>query len=365
MRLEQVVQDASCMLLDRILEEYKQSTTSTTPYCLLELLSPAHIRLDEYCKPFTPHPDSESLKKQVKDFCEQYGIWLPGAQHYITCAIYLFPSAPLYRIIPTVKNNVIDFYLNDVMGREVFPNLSQLQQTLYGNIKESMAGLYKCRTLNEGAKPIEIANFEMLREIAATSTQDWFEEFLRLYCYHIDLAHRDCNASGIGHILTLEEYVELRCHVSGMPHTVMLIEYCQGKFLDWKQLRELELSEKMRRLNWVVSLIGCLMNDLFSFEKEVIDNACESNLVMVLLMNKEGMSLSSAITGASAIVRNLIEEFFELTAKIRNAINGTMRQNAINEYLIGLERCVQASWVWQVYTKRYKRVRSMWKETNL
>src|SRR5216684_9047321 len=98
MRLERNVQDASCMLLDRILEEYKQSTAATAPYSLLELLSPGHIRLDDYCKPFAPHPDAELLKCQVKDFCDQYGIWLPGAQHYITCAIYLFPTAPLFRI---------------------------------------------------------------------------------------------------------------------------------------------------------------------------------------------------------------------------------------------------------------------------
>jgi hypothetical protein len=159
--------------------------------------------------------------------------------------------------------------------------------------------------------------------------------------------------------------MDLRCHVSGMPHTVMLIEYCWGKFLDWEQLRRMEAAEDVSRINWVVSLIGCLMNDLFSFEKEVIDNACDSNLVMILLMNDQDMPLASAVLSASAMVKDLIAGFFQLKDKIRGRMYRTMYQNAMEEYLMGLDRCVQASWVWQVYTKRYKRTGSMWKETSL
>src|SRR5882757_2417676 len=174
MRLELNVQAASCAVLNRILPEYRELTASRFPFSLLELLSPGQVRLDEYCKPFVPHPDAGSLKKSIKAFCDGYGIWLPGAEHYITCAMYLFPSAALSRIIPVVKNNVIDFYLNDIMGREVFPHLPILQKTLYGNIKERMSALAQYRALSADVKPIEIANFEMLNDIASTSTQKWF-----------------------------------------------------------------------------------------------------------------------------------------------------------------------------------------------
>jgi hypothetical protein len=365
MRLELNVQAASCAVLDRILPEYREIATSRSPFSLLELLSPVRARLDEYCKPFVPHPDADLLKRNIRTFCDSYGIWLPGAEHYITCAMYLFPSAELSRIIPVVKNNVIDFYLNDIMGREVFPHLPLLQKTLYSNIKERMSALVRRRALNADAKPIEIANFEMLNEIASTSTQKWFNEFLKLYCYHIGLAHKDCNSSGIGYIPTADEYFELRCHVSGMPHTVMLIEYSTGSFLDWKLLDRLGISDDLHRINWVVSLIGCLMNDLFSFEKEVIDNACDSNLVMILLLNNQEMSLRSAMLAASSIVRNLLAEFFSLLGRIKDIAQDAEDQNTLHEYLIGLERCVQASWVWQVYTKRYKRPGSIWKETSL
>lgn len=365
MRLELNVQEASCLVLNRIQPEYRELLKTRSPFSLLDLLSPEAARLDEYCKPFVPHPDSEAMKKSVKRFCDDFGIWLPGAEHYITCAMYLFPTAPLSRIIPVVKNNVIDFYLNDIMGREVFPHLPLLQKTLYSNIKERMSKLSTCRMLHTEAKPIEIANFEMLNEIAGTSTPKWFSAFLRLYCYHIELAHKDCNSAGIGYILTMDEYFDLRCHVSGMPHTVMLIEYSTGDFLDWEELERLDLTEDMERVNWVVSLIGCMMNDLFSFEKEVIDNSCDSNLVMIALLNNQAMSLRSALLASAAIVRDLIAEFFQRLQRIRNIISDTPGEGALELYLSGLERCVQASWVWQVYTKRYKRTLSIWRETTL
>lgn len=365
MRLELNVQEASCRVLNRILPEYRDLLKSKFPLSLLDLLSPEAIRLDEYCKPFVPHPDSDAMKKSVKKFCDDFGIWLPGAEHYITCAMYLFPTAPLSRIVPVVKNNVIDFYLNDIMGREVFPRLPLLQKALYSNIKERMSDLSRNMTLHPEAKPIEIANFQMLNEIDATSTPKWFEAFLRLYCYHIELAHKDCNSAGIGYIPSMDEYFELRCHVSGMPHTVMLIEYSTGDFLDWEELERLDLTEDLERINWVVSLIGCMMNDLFSFEKEVIDNSCDSNLVMINLLNNQQLSLRSALLASSVIVRDLIAEFFHLLQRIRNIISDTPGEAAMNLYLSGLERCVQASWVWQVYTKRYKRAQSIWRETTL
>jgi len=34
-------------------------------------------------------------------------------------------------------------------------------------------------------------------------------------------------------------------------------------------------------------------------------------------------------------------------------------------HLAGLERGVQASWMWQVYTQRYKHPESIWEETLL
>ncbi|MDO6429008.1 terpene synthase family protein [Flavitalea sp. BT771] len=365
MKLEQNVQEAACVLLDRIRPEYRRLTAARSPFSLLHLLSPRTIQLDEYCKPFAPHPDADALAKNIKCFCDAYGIWLPGAEHYITCAMYLFPSAPLSRIIPIVKNNVIDFYLNDIMGREVFPHLPLLQRTLYSNIKERMSALSQSRALTAEAKPIEIANFEMLNDMDATSTKGWFDKFLQLYCYHIELAHKDCNSSGIGYVLSPDEYFEQRCHVSGMPHTVMMIEYSAGAFLDWEVLDHLGIADDLSRLNWVVSLIGCLMNDLFSFEKEVIDNNCDSNLVMIILLNNPEMSLRSALLAASSIVRDLLQECFTLLDKIRGAIHDPGLHDTLNGYLTGLERCVQACWVWQVYTKRYKRPQSIWKETRL
>jgi hypothetical protein len=160
-----------------------------------------------------------------------------------------------------------------------------------------------------------------------------------------------------------------RAHISGMPHTVKLIEFSSGVFIHREELNRFGIQAEFERLNWVVGLIGCLMNDLFSFEKEVIDNHSDSNLVTILMLNDLRMDLITALKQGCAIVQNLLVEFAgliqQIGAKISTIVDESVisLQEKLDTYLLGVKKCVQACWTWQVYTKRYKRPYSIWQET--
>ena len=369
MKQERSVQEHSYASMARIITEYRVLSKANVTFSLgqqLEIKS-----TDILNEAFSPHPFSSALKKTAMDFCEKYGIWLPESEHYITCAMYLFPGAPIFRILPIIKNNAIDFYLNDVMGREVFCQLTSENQKFYAEIKHRMSNLAECFQQHRNSHPVEIANLETLVEMEYISPASWFAEFIELYCYHIAIAHRDGNSIGMNYIQSLEEYINQRSHISGMPHTVKLIEFGYGTFLHREELDVSGVMEDFEAMNKIVSLIGCLMNDLFSFEKEVIDNRSDSNLISILMLNDAKLSLSEAIYSGCGVVKDLLMQYSSLFKRLSRVESDSDSasflafQEKLKIYLQGVKRCVQACWTWQVSSMRYKRVRSIWKETQL
>lgn len=368
--MNQMILTRASMALSRMKEQYAAHLqTGKVPFSLHTLFKSADFNLDTYCTTFRPHHHAAALQKSVQAFGESHGIWLKHAAHYITCALYLFPTAHIYRMYPVLQNCAIDFYLNDTMGREVFPHLSAAGQAEASAIVQLMADCEACLQPSD-LHPVVEANRQMLLDMQRTSPAAWFNEFLRLYAYHIEVTHRDCNTGGVGKIPTVAEYIDDRCHISGMHHTIAMIEYSEGQFLDWHWLENAGIARPLQRLRYVTAAIGCLMNDLFSFEKEVIDNDSDSNLLMVIALNDPSLSLRDVILQSAAMVRDLLLEFLEGVELIRTRSYALLPADAaaidvLENHLSGLERCVQASWIWQVHTPRYKRAHSIWQETIL
>jgi len=55
------------------------------------------------------------------------------------------------------------------------------------------------------------------------------------------------------------------------------------------------LYQPLRRLQKIAATFGALSNDLFSFEKEVIDHKADSNLVAIIALNNPALSLQETI----------------------------------------------------------------------
>lgn len=357
--------------MQKMQKEYVAMMANGNPsFSLLEMFNYDGFRLEEYCSSFRKHPFASSLAKAARSFGEMYDIWLPSAEHYITCAIFLFPDASLDRMLPIVKNLSIDYYLNDTMGREVFDKLSQEQQIRATAIVNRMASEKVLEGDDDELASIEIANRDVLRQIRNDSPREWFDQFLSLYNHHLKVTHRNCNAVESGRVLTVAGYTDLRCHMAGMHHVISLIDYSIGEFLDKEWLNRVGVASKFERLQYVTAAIGGLMNDLFSFEKEIIDNGADSNLIAVLAMNNPGYSLSKILKEAGNVVQALLREFMSLLAEIDSICMAALKENILEaqqlrKHLDGLERCVQASWIWQVHTPRYKRPNSIWQETQM
>jgi terpene synthase-like protein len=367
MKHEPLVHASALPMLERVRPEYSELLRSPAT-SLQQLFESDHFQFAHLGKDLRPHPESKELQLIAETFGRQYGIWLDNAKHYITCTLFLYPMASFDRMAAIVKNNAVDYYLNDTMGRDVFGLLSPGKQTVAKKVVQRMSALDDRLYVPPTAHAVEKANAEVLTFIRDTSPRSWFEEFLYFYSHHLAVTHQDLNSSSLGHVSSVPEYIHGRNHTAGMHHIMLLIQYSLDNFLDWQHLGTTGLAYPLRRMQEIVTTFGALSNDLFSFEKEVIDNNAESNLVSNMLLNDPALSLHDALMEAAGIIRNMLIEYTGLrtllTAKLdAYADAGTKRQ--LKTHLAGLEICLQASWLWQVYTKRYKRISSIWTETTL
>jgi hypothetical protein len=369
MKQEQFVQAEVLSVLDRIKSEYADLVQSRT-FSLEELFSPKDFQFDEFCKTFSIYPQSEELLSRSEAFGREYDVWQANTKYYINCAFLLYPRGRFDRMLTIMKNLTVGFYLNDIMGRDLFKFLSGEQQEHSTRLIRRMAELDESADPGNEAGPIEVANAIALREFRDAAPREWFLKFKRLYSYHLKITHRDCDTDAVGYLPEVDEYITRRCHLAGMNHIVLWVEFSDGQFLDWELLKRHSLSRKMERLHWLAAAFGALSNDLFSFEKEVIDNHSDSNLVAIVAMNKPYLSLEAAIEESSEIVRDVVLELVSLLDVMAEEIQKLQSADPVlaetlSTHLKGLVRFIQASWLWQLHAKRYKRPHSIWHETTL
>lgn len=369
MKQVQSISEKAISTMTQIRRAYEQRIGGE-PISLEALFSPDGFRFAQFCKAFSLHPDSEVLKERIREFGEANGCWLPGAKHHISCALYLYPTADTYRMFCMMKNLTLGFYLNDVMGRDTFCHLPPEKQASARAMTLRMSQLDMELHVDAGAEPLEVVNAEILREFRDHSPQWWFEQFLEVYRYHIGITHTDGNVVAQGRIPGITEYMDYRCHLGGVHHILMWIEFSDGAFLDWERLRRYGLAQPLKRLHWVVAAFAGLSNDLFSFEKEVIDNGSDSNLVMIVALNGDGCTLEDAIGRAAGIVKALLLELLSLLDFFAMETGRLMETDRflgmqLGAHREGIVRCVQAVWLWHCYSGRYKRAESLWVETTL
>ena len=356
-------------VLDRIKSEYAELVHSHS-FSLEELFSPKDFKFDEFCKTFSVYPQSEELLNRSEAFGREYGVWQANTKHYINCAFLLYPRGRFDQMLTIMKNLTVGFYLNDTMGRDLFKFLSAEEQKSSTRLIERMASLDESADPGDEAGPVEIANSIALREFRDAAPREWFLKFKRLYSYHLKITHRDGDTDAVGYLPEVDEYITRRCHLAGMNHIVLWVEFSDGRFLDWELLKKHSLSRRMERLHWLSAAFGALSNDLFSFEKEVIDNDSDSNLVAIVAMNKPYLSLEAVIEESSEIVRDVVLELISLLDIMAGEIPKLEAADpalaeTLSTHLKGLVRFIQASWLWQLHARRYKRPHSIWHETTL
>ncbi|MEU2038451.1 terpene synthase family protein [Nocardia niwae] len=315
----------------------------------------------DYCRDFRPNRFGDRACAEVERFCREHGIWLePAGPHYNSMTPYLHPGAvSAERMTIIGLYNAILFWLNDTVGREKFGHLDDDEQRQARVAIDRLCVLLRTRSAPEDATPLETSTTAFLTMLSALADPDWLDGFVESTIDHLRPAIQDQNARARGGLLSVEEYIDLRSQVSGMYPAIALCEFGRDDYLPWHRIGHTGLAGDLHRLRVLTVEIGALMNDVFSFEKECIVDLADFNLIPAVLLNHPGWSLEDAVQGATEIVRARLAEFREVGAMAAERCDRLAAEDAglaatVSTHLADLIACVQATWVWQVKTLRYK-----------
>ncbi|MQY25979.1 hypothetical protein NRB56_15380 [Nocardia sp. RB56] len=328
-------------------------------WSLEDLFSTPECGITQYCKDFRPNQFGVEACAAVEAFCRRHGIWLEaGGAHYNSMTPFLHPRAVTPERMTLIGNyNAILFWLNDTVGREKFAHLTATEQAQAWDTVESLCRLLETRRTDSEPTPVEAATAEFVAELIANGEPGSVDRILDSTGDHLRTAIRDQNARARGDLLSVEEYIDLRARVSGMYPAIALCEYGRDTYLPWDRIRAAGIETDLRRLQRLTADIGALMNDMFSFEKECIVDGADFNLIPIWLLNNAGADLGDAVRAAGDIVRDRFTLFRRIWQPLYDRCaesDDPATTDPVADHLLDLRCCVQASWVWQIETSRYK-----------
>ncbi|MBM7845200.1 terpene synthase family protein [Herpetosiphon giganteus] len=275
--------------------------------------------------------------------CEAYGIALPAMQHYITMSSYLFPTASLERLKAIDLLNAILFYIDDMYDRNQHRVPIHLPSpATYAHC----VGLFVDGMLPTDGHHLYPIWYEAYRQFRDLSTRDYRQRLAESLMTHLQ-ATQIPNRTFLQATATTDMYIATRLHDSGMYPTMILIEFALGQPI----ARDIYTHPAMQRATELTALIGALLNDLFSYEKEVLHLDSRFNLVRIL-MDAEQLSFAQAVHQSITMINQWIAKF-ETIAQPSVWFPGVQHAQA-NRYVDGLRQQIAAAWHWQLATNRYR-----------
>lgn len=334
---------------------------------LRALLSDDTFDIVAYCSDFQPNIHAKTSEAEVKRFARSFDIWVErGGDHYNNMTAYLHPTPDYARLTAIGKAYAVLFFMNDTIGREKLGHMSPQEVADVRQVIHRLDQLLDTGSLTPHAGPIERAALVSLKEIRLISEPRWYRHFLTLMKHHFKPSFFDRNARAQGEVMTVDEYIDCRLHVSGMYATVALMEFGDDAYIHWQEAQACGIASDLKRLEWLCAAVGALMNDLFSFEKEFVVEGSDFNLIPVMALNYPENTLLEVVEQASILVREYVKEFVWLTStlesKCAQLADHRALVNAVQKHILSLVGSVQATWVWENDTERYKQEATIFKE---
>ena len=300
----------------------------------LTVLGPAQVN---------PHRDQSMAA--TYDICSRYGVGLTGMHRYTSMSSYLFPAASPERLVTIDLLNAVLFYIDDVYDRNAAGPLDG-HDPLTADVYRHCIEIFLHGRMPAGQHRLYPIWQELHRRFGALSSADYLQRLTQSLIEHFQATGIANDAfAGLGDE-RVHAYIEARAHDSGMYPTVLLIEFAAALELDSAVLSH----PMIARATYLTVVVAALLNDLFSYEKEVIQLGSRFNLVDIL-MTAHRLSFESAVHRSVLFINRLIADFQAIESHLPVWANPELNQQA-RVYVNGLRDQMSAAWHWQLSTNR-------------
>jgi len=313
---------------------------------------------DQNLAPLRHHPDADEFEYLTEEFTLKHDLMFAQFKGVNNMTSYMYPDAALERVTWTNKLMALLFHIDDVYADNAESKGMKggaVAPEILAKIERS-AVAFETGWLPPHSGGLEQAFQELRLEIQDTVEPEWMIRFSQVVRQHITYA---INPQAFGWKpdgnVPYERYAWLREVISGMYLAIDLIEYVN----DFVLLPHVVYHPTIRRLQQACSRIAAFANDLFSYEREVLQEGLRFNLLAVL-QRTQNLSFPEAVQLSIEITNHETEEFFRLSNEI--AIWDDTTNALIQRYVECMKYHVSATWHWQMNTIRYRSTTSPFME---
>lgn len=344
---------------------------------------------------FLPSLHAKEAEAEAEAWAKEYGIWLPGiSQDTNTMGAYLNSNAiSVERLADINKFYLVLFYVDDMFGNDRQANKTPEELAAF---KQQINNIGKWLGYDAPFTPtgdLERATYDIFEKIKGNSDPEWFTDFKQVCIEHLLLAVENQNSNHTQQIHTVDSFTETRIKIAGMYTSIMLDQYAINKYVSKEDIKKYGYTEKIKSLYFDSSVVCSYFNELFSFEREVIDDNTDYNLIAILMLNDDDLSLYESVTAAVNLTNFHIERFSatkndlhkqvekraaKMEAKLKQSHKNMVKLSKKEEeeldveyeflvnmirHVDGIEDFINAAWFWQVITQRYEREDTIFHET--
>lgn len=323
----------------------RDTSTNTTTHSKYYTLSDIHVIAPKQLNPY-----AEEAQQTAKELCAELGIHLDETfDGYNSMSAYLYPTASKDRLVALIMIMNMLYFVDEVYERHARSGSDTDEDIYLRRVFDNCVPILLHGQMPENDEHVLYKPCLAIHNIVSPLVNDgWMKRFV----FSI-LQHLKSTTYTLDDILQskggdpIEQYIMLRELDCGMRPTMNMAELALGIFLP----EDVKNSAYIRSVEDPTAAVAGLMNDLFSYEKEVVRYGSRFNLV-ALLMDYRDLNFDEAVHESVAIVNQFTDDYLTRAQQIPDF--GSPETNRIVErYVEALGYQINATWHWQRSTDRY------------
>ncbi|QPC82662.1 hypothetical protein G4Y79_23735 [Phototrophicus methaneseepsis] len=309
------------------------------------------MSLSDVCKigPKAVNPHADEAQARSKQICEQAGIYIPSFENYTTMSGYLYPEASMERLVVLITVTNMLYYADEVYERHARQDPDPAEDArLRALFEQTIEGIITGEVPHED-EPLYRGALAIHKAMTPLTHISWVKKLIPALVEHLnsttykleDILQKEGGDP-------LERYIALRELDGGMRPTIRMIEFANDFYLT----DELRSHPFIQSIEAPTVSVGGLLNDIFSYEKEVLAYDSRFNLVAVF-EDYYDLPFEHAVHKAVEVVNNHIAAFLALEQSIP-VWEDPKTNEIVRRYVKGLRDQIKAAWYWQLSTDRYR-----------
>lgn len=298
--------------------------------------------------PALRNPRAAVAEQAIEDVARRVGVLREGAAHYFNAfnqaSGFTYPRASAERLMACVEWCDWLFFFDDLYDVDRAFTRREAHLDRVASRYLALLGGAPCPAL---PRPLALFACDLSDRLAALASPAWRRRFLQsVEDYLTRGVLRTARNFAAGEVPDLASYVHDREFDSAVLTTLDMIEVATGRELP----DEVAADPTLQRMRRVCTRVVAFVNDIVSYQKEVLKHENPNNLLHVLMVN-EGCTLELALSRTVEIVNASVAQFEALRGEL--PVWAPRDMDAVREYVEGMEHWMRGNLDWSLQSARY------------